>query len=213
MTTKNNQMNKILSLSRVIPVLSIGTCDQALPLARALYSGGLRVIEVTLRTDSALEAIRLIADNLKDVVVGAGTVLDAEDLAMAESAGAQFAVSPGTTSALLRAAVQSRLPFLPGVATASEILAAYELGFSTVKFFPAAAAGGIPMLKAFAGPFPNIQFCPTGGVREENLPDYLSLQNVIAVGGTWLAPADRLQNSDWEAIRLLAERAVKLSAV
>ena len=209
MVTGDKTIDDILVLSPVVPVLSIADLEQAVPLVGALRSGGLRVIEITLRTACALDAIRLIADNLKDVFVGAGTVVTAEDLALAESAGAQFAVSPGTTDALLRAAAQSSLPFLPGIATASEILRAQEHGFTTVKFFPAEAAGGVAMLKAFAGPFPGVKFCPTGGVREGNFRDYLKLENVIAVGGTWLAPSDRVKGADWEMIRLLAEQASK----
>lgn len=212
MAAGDKKIDDILALSPVIPVLSIADLEQAVSLVGALRSGGLRVIEITLRTACALDAIRLIADTLKDVVVGAGTAITPEDLASAESAGAQFAVSPGATDALLRSAAQSSLPFLPGIATASEIIAAQEQGFSTVKFFPAAAAGGIAMLKAFAGPFPSVKFCPTGGVREDNFRDYLKLENVIAVGGTWLAPSDRVKSADWEMIRLLAERASKSTA-
>ncbi len=204
-------MDEILSLGPVIPVLSIADVDQAVPLARALVAGGLRVIEVTLRTDCALDAIRQIAESVDDVIVGAGTVLSAQDLEKAKNAGARFAVSPGATPALLRAAQQGDLPFLPGVTTPSEIIAAREQGFSRLKFFPAAAAGGISMLKAFAGPFSDVVFCPTGGIREDNLKDYLALANVVCVGGTWLAPADVLMCKDWEAVQLLAERTLSVA--
>lgn len=201
-------MDAIFSLAPVIPVLSIVDVEQAVPLARALVAGGLRVIEVTLRTVCALDAIRQIAESVDDVIVGAGTVLSARDLEKAKNAGARFAVSPGATQDLLRAAQQGELPFLPGVATPSEIIAAREQGFSRLKFFPAASAGGIPMLKAFAGPFPDLVFCPTGGIREDNLKDYLALPNVACAGGTWLAPAEALADSNWELVRVLAERAL-----
>lgn len=208
MLVEQTTMADILSLSPIIPVLSIADAEQAVPLANALVRGGLRVIEVTLRTPCALDAIQLISDNVANAIVGAGTVLTAEDLDRARTSGASFAVSPGATHALLSAAVQDGLPFLPGVATSSEIVAACEHGFSCLKFFPAAAAGGIAMLKSFAGPFADISFCPTGGIREETLSDYLTLDNVSAVGGTWLAPKDLLESGDWDAIQVLAERAL-----
>ena len=197
------------AFSPVIPVLSITNVDQAVPLAGALVQGGLKVIEITLRTPCALDAIRRIADQVEGAIVGAGTVLTAQDLEQAKAAGAQFAVSPGATPTLLNAAQRNGLPFLPGVATPSEIIAAREFGFSCLKFFPAEAAGGITMLKAFAGPFSGVSFCPTGGIREETLASYLALVNVVAVGGTWLVPAEALANGDWLRIQLLAERALK----
>lgn len=211
MTAENNTMENLLSIAPVIPVLSIANADQAVPLARALVKGGLKVIEITLRTPSALDSIRSIAENVDDALVGAGTVLTDRDLELAKEAGARFAVSPGATPALLRAASQSGLPFLPGVATASEIMTALEQGFSTLKFFPAEAAGGRAMLKSLAGPFPAVKLCPTGGVREENLSAYLELGNVCAVGGTWMAPADLLMSESWDAIEALAARALRLA--
>lgn len=211
MNDQNETMSEILTLSPVIPVLSIKDADQAVPLARALVSGGLKVIEVTLRTPCALDAIRRIADNVEGACIGAGTVLTAQDLELAQGADARFAVSPGATATLLTAAKSSGLPFLPGIATPSEIMAALESGFDCLKFFPAEAAGGIAMLKSFSGPFPGVRFCPTGGIREETLASYLALGNVAAVGGTWLAPADLLANKEWGKIRVLAERAVEKS--
>jgi 2-dehydro-3-deoxyphosphogluconate aldolase/(4S)-4-hydroxy-2-oxoglutarate aldolase len=211
MNDQNKTMSEILTLSPVIPVLSIKDADQAVPLARALVSGGLKVIEVTLRTPCALDAIRRIADTVEGACIGAGTVLTAQDLELAQGAGAKFAVSPGATATLLTAAKSSGLPFLPGIATPSEIMAALESGFDCLKFFPAEAAGGIAMLKSLSGPFPGVRFCPTGGIREETLASYLALGNVAAVGGTWLAPADLLANKEWGKIRVLAERAVEKS--
>ncbi len=211
MTEQKITMRDILTLSPVIPVLSIKDPGQAIPLARALASGGLKVIEVTLRTPCALDAIRRIADEVEGACVGAGTVLTANDLDLAQGAGARFAVSPGATPALLAAAKSSGMPFLPGIATPSEIMAALEAGLDSLKFFPAEAAGGIAMLKAFSGPFPGVRFCPTGGIREETLASYLALDNVAAVGGTWLAPADLLANQEWDKIQSLAERALEKS--
>jgi 2-dehydro-3-deoxyphosphogluconate aldolase/(4S)-4-hydroxy-2-oxoglutarate aldolase len=211
MIAHKETMADILALSPVVPVLSIKDADQAVPLARALVNGGLKVIEVTLRTPCALDAIRRIADHVEGACIGAGTVVTARDLELAHGAGARFAVSPGATASLLAAAKGSGLPFLPGIATASEIMAALESGLDCLKFFPAEAAGGIAMLKSFSGPFPGVRFCPTGGIREETLASYLALGNVSAVGGTWLAPADLLANKEWEKIQTLAERALEIS--
>jgi 2-dehydro-3-deoxyphosphogluconate aldolase/(4S)-4-hydroxy-2-oxoglutarate aldolase len=211
MIDQKETMAEILNLSPVIPVLSIKDVDQAVPLARALVNGGLKVIEVTLRTPCALDAIRRIADKVEGACIGAGTVLTARDLDLAQGAGARFAVSPGATAALLAAARSSGLPFLPGIATPSEIMAALESGFDSLKFFPAEAAGGIAMLKSFSGPFPGVRFCPTGGIREETLASYLALGNVAAVGGTWLAPAELLAHEAWGKIQTLAERALEIS--
>lgn len=208
MTDRKETMADIMALSPVIPVLAIGNVDQAIPLARALADGGLKVLEVTLRTPCALEAIQRIASSIDDVCIGAGTVLTGQDLDLAQAAGARFAVSPGATAALLTAARRSGLPFLPGIATPSEIMTALEAGFDCLKFFPAEAAGGIAMLKSFGGPFPGVSFCPTGGVREETLASYLALKNVAAVGGTWLAPADLLAQQEWRKIQTLAESAL-----
>ncbi len=209
MSDRKETMSEIMALSPVIPVLAIADVDQAVPLASALARGGLKVIEVTLRTPCAIEAIRRIVAGVEDVCIGAGTVLTSQDLDLAQSAGARFAVSPGATAALLAAARFSGLPFLPGVATPSEIMTALESEFTCLKFFPAEAAGGIAMLKSFGGPFPAVRFCPTGGIREETLASYLALKNVAAVGGTWLAPADLLAQGDWGKIQLLAQRALE----
>jgi 2-dehydro-3-deoxyphosphogluconate aldolase/(4S)-4-hydroxy-2-oxoglutarate aldolase len=204
-------MADIMALSPVIPVLAIAEVEQAVPLARALVGGGLKVIEVTLRTPCALDAIRRIIDSIDDVCIGAGTVLTGKDLDLAREAGVHFAVSPGATAALLAAARRSGLPFLPGITTPSEIMGALEAGFDCLKFFPAEAAGGVAMLKSFGGPFPGVRFCPTGGVREETLATYLALKNVAAVGGTWLAPAALLAQQDWAKIQALAQRALEIA--
>jgi 2-dehydro-3-deoxyphosphogluconate aldolase/(4S)-4-hydroxy-2-oxoglutarate aldolase len=192
----------------LIPVLVVDDPDAAVPLARALAAGGIAALEITLRSAAALDAIRRVARDVPAVAVGAGTVLDAAQFAAAEAAGARFAVSPGATDALYERAAAARIPYLPAVATASEILAGRARGYRRFKFFPADAAGGAQALKAFAGPFPDVAFCPTGGVGEANFAAYLALANVFAVGGSWLAPAERVRAGDWDGIAALARRAV-----
>lgn len=194
----------------VIPVIVIQRVDDALPLAEALLAGGVRVLEVTLRTPAALEAIRRIARELPEALVGAGTVRSVADAQAAREAGARFAVSPGYTSEIGRACRQIELPLLPGVATPSEVLAAMADGYDFLKFFPAAAAGGIPMLKALAGPFPDIAFCPTGGLTPENARQYLALPNVKVCGGSWLSPQATIDAGDWAQITRLARAAQAL---
>jgi len=184
------QPKDVLNTSPVMPVMVIQNLDDAVPLAKALVAGGVRVLEITLRTPVALEAIRLISQEVKDAVVGVGTITTPEQLKAAEEAGAVFAISPGLTPTLLAAAKQSSIALIPGVATISELLLGMEYGLDHFKFFPAEAAGGIPMLKAIAGPIPQVTFCPTGGISPENYQAYLSLSNVACVGGSWLAPAD-----------------------
>jgi 2-dehydro-3-deoxyphosphogluconate aldolase/(4S)-4-hydroxy-2-oxoglutarate aldolase len=202
----------ICRLAPVIPVLVIRDAADAVPLARALAAGGLRALEVTLRTPAALDAIRSMAGAVPDAVVGAGTLLTAEDVAAAKAAGARFGVSPGWTPALLDAADAAGLPMLPGVATPSEAMAAAERGLNHLKFFPAEQNGGAPVLNAWAGPLPHLSFCPTGGVTPENAPAYLSLSNVACVGGSWVAPRNLVEAGDWAAIEKLARKAAELSA-
>ena len=194
----------------VIPVLVIERIEDALPLAQALVDGGVRVLEVTLRTPVALEAARLIAAQVPGAIVGAGTLRSVADVAQAKAAGCVFGVSPGYTPALARAARDLELPLLPGVATASEVMAASDDGFQFLKFFPAAAAGGVPMLRSLAGPFPDVMFCPTGGITAELAPQYLALPNVAVVGGSWLTPADAVRAGDWGRITALAREAAAL---
>ncbi|WP_141583736.1 bifunctional 4-hydroxy-2-oxoglutarate aldolase/2-dehydro-3-deoxy-phosphogluconate aldolase [Actinomadura sp. WMMA1423] len=200
----------LFDLAPVIPVVVLDDAEAAVPLARALVEGGLPVIEVTLRTPSALDAIERIAAEVPDAVVGAGTVVLPEDAERSAAAGARFLVSPGCTSRLRAAMVATGLPFLPGVATASEAIALLEAGVTAMKFFPAEAAGGAAYLKALGGPLPRIRFCPTGGVTLGNAPDYLALGNVGCVGGTWLTPKDAVRDGDWDRVRKLASEAAAL---
>ena len=194
----------------VIPVIVIERAELAVPMARALVAGGVRVLEVTLRTAAALASIEAIASAVPEAIVGAGTVRSADDARSAVAAGARFAVSPGCTPAVVDACRQARLALLPGVATASEVMLAAELGFSFLKFFPASAAGGAAMLKAWASPFADMVFCPTGGITAQTAPDYLALPNVKVVGGSWLTPADALGSGDWARITRLAREAAAL---
>ncbi|HWK43954.1 MAG TPA: bifunctional 4-hydroxy-2-oxoglutarate aldolase/2-dehydro-3-deoxy-phosphogluconate aldolase [Stellaceae bacterium] len=194
----------------VIPVLTIERVADAVPLATALAEGGLTVLEITLRTGDALAAIEAIARALPKVLVGAGTVLRGADVTAARNAGAGFLVSPGLTPDLAAAAIASGLPYLPGTATATEVMAARELSFTFLKFFPAGESGGVGMLKALAPVFAGIQFCPTGGVTPENARDYLALPNVPVVGGSWMAPRDLIVAKDWAAITARAKIAAGL---
>jgi 2-dehydro-3-deoxyphosphogluconate aldolase/(4S)-4-hydroxy-2-oxoglutarate aldolase len=198
---------ELLARSPVLPVVTIADAAAAVPLARALLAGGLSVIEVTLRTPAAAEAIARIAQEVENMVVGAGTVLSAREMAAAEQAGAQFAVSPGFSPSL---STDASLPLLPGVATASEVMAALEAGHVLMKFFPAEAAGGPAMLKALFGPLPQASFCPTGGITPANAPTYLRLPNVVCVGGSWFTPPDRIAAGDWQAVTRLAREAARL---
>ncbi|MER6951505.1 bifunctional 4-hydroxy-2-oxoglutarate aldolase/2-dehydro-3-deoxy-phosphogluconate aldolase [Nonomuraea sp. NPDC000554] len=200
----------LLDLAPVIPVVVIDDVETAVPLARALVSGGLPAIEVTLRTAVATEAIRRIADQVPDAVIGAGTVRNSRDIAASVEAGARFLVSPGTTQALIEALDASGVPYLPGAATASEVMALAERGVKELKFFPAEAAGGVAYLKSLAGPLPDVRFCPTGGIKPATAPEYLALPNVGCVGGTWLTPADALATGDWARIEKLASEAAAL---
>lgn len=196
----------------VIPVIVLNDAAQAIPLARALLAGGVRVLEITLRTPAALEAISLIAREVPEALVGAGTVCSATDALAACQAGAMFAVSPGYTPALGHACRDLGLPLLPGVSTASEIMLAQDDGHTELKFFPAVQSGGLAMLKALGGPFPHIRFCPTGGITSANAPDFLALPNVVCIGGSWLIPQDALESGDYDRIERLAREASVLKA-
>jgi len=213
-TTRGNQdgLERMLRLAPVVAVVVIDDREHAVPLARALVAGGIPAIEVTLRTPVAIAAIEAIGKAVPEAVVGAGTVLSAEELHAAESAGARFAVSPGSTPALLDAAAASSVPLLPGAASASEAMALRERGYRLQKFFPAEAAGGAAFLRALGGPLPDIRFCPTGGIRESNAGNYLALDNVICVGGSWLSPAQLMHEGGWQQITALAQAASRLSA-
>ncbi|MET9067093.1 bifunctional 4-hydroxy-2-oxoglutarate aldolase/2-dehydro-3-deoxy-phosphogluconate aldolase [Streptosporangium sandarakinum] len=200
----------LLDIAPVIPVVVIDDPETAVPLARALVAGGLPVIEVTLRTACALDAVARIAAEVPEAVVGAGTVRTPADVTASVAAGARFLVSPGSTPRLLDAMEEGGIPFLPGAATSSEVMALAERGLTEMKFFPAEAAGGVPYLKSLGGPLPEVRFCPTGGIRLQTAPEYLALANVGCVGGTWLTPADALAAGDYARIEKLAAEAAAL---
>jgi 2-dehydro-3-deoxyphosphogluconate aldolase/(4S)-4-hydroxy-2-oxoglutarate aldolase len=209
MTAKQKRLGALFRQAIVIPVLTIDRLEDAVPLAKALVAGGVRMLEVTLRTPVAIEAAKAIMAEVPDAIVGIGTILNADDLARARSLGAKFGISPGATPDLLKAAAASDLPFAPGVATASELMAALAAGFDLVKFFPAEQAGGIKALRALAGPFPNAQFCPTGGIGEANAASWLAEPNVLAVGGSWLCPAADIRSGNWAGITAMCHRTMK----
>lgn len=211
MNDRTALIREALSLSPVIPVLVIDRTEDAVPLARALVKGGLQVLEITLRTPNALEVIQVLAQQVPEAVIAAGTITTPSQWASAYRAGARLGVSPGLTPALIEAAEHMGMPLLPGVATATELMTALSAGFECFKFFPAQQAGGVGMLKAFGGPFPDALFCPTGGITPETAPDYLALPNVACVGGSWLAPKAAVQAGDWDAIEALARQACALS--
>ena len=200
--------NSILTAGPVVPVIVIDELHQAVPLARALIAGGVRVLEVTLRTICAIDAIRAIAQEVPEAIVGAGTVTNPEQLKAVTEAGAQFAISPGLTDALLQAAVDGPIPLIPGISTVSELMTGMNYGLDNFKFFPAEANGGVSALKAIAGPFSHIRFCPTGGISLSNYRDYLALSSVLCVGGSWLVPADAIRDGDYARITTLAAQAV-----
>ncbi|WP_327157203.1 bifunctional 4-hydroxy-2-oxoglutarate aldolase/2-dehydro-3-deoxy-phosphogluconate aldolase [Streptomyces tubercidicus] len=202
----------VLGLAPVIPVVVLHDADDAVPLARALVAGGLPAMEVTLRTPAALDAIRAVAEEVPEAVVGAGTLLSPEHVEDALVAGARFLVSPGWSPRLLGAMKDSGVPFLPGVSTASEVVTLLEEGVTEMKFFPAEAAGGTPYLHSLASPLPQARFCPTGGIGLESAPSYLALPNVGCVGGTWMLPADALAAKGWGRVRQLAQGAAALAA-
>jgi len=201
---------QVMQDAAVIPVIVLTDVAHAVPLARALVAGGIRMLEVTLRTPQALACIEAIARDVPEAVVGAGTARSAADVQACAMAGARFIVSPGYTHAVGTACRDVHLPLLPGVATGSEIMAAQEDGYTELKFFPALQAGGLAMLKAWGGPFGDVQFCPTGGITATNAPEFLALANVACVGGSWLVPADAMANGDWGRITSLARQAAGL---
>jgi 2-dehydro-3-deoxyphosphogluconate aldolase / (4S)-4-hydroxy-2-oxoglutarate aldolase len=201
-----------LKAVRIVPVIVIKDLGHALPLAEALVEGGLNVLEITLRTPAALEAIRTISASVKGAIVGAGTVINAEQFVQATAAGAKFVVSPGLTEEVVRASRDHLVPILPGVATASEIMLGISLGLKTFKFFPAESVGGAPAIKALGGPFPQVSFCPTGGVNAKNLGSYLSLPNVIAAGGSWMVPSDLNEADAFARASAMAREARTLAA-
>jgi 2-dehydro-3-deoxyphosphogluconate aldolase/(4S)-4-hydroxy-2-oxoglutarate aldolase len=204
---------ELATFGPVIPVIVIDRLDDAVPLAQALVDGGVRVLEVTLRTPVALRCMEAIAKAVPDAIVGAGTVRNAGDAQAARDAGCRFAVSPGYLSEVGLACREIGLPLLPGVATSSEVMQANLDGYRFLKFFPASAAGGIPMLKALAGPFPDVVFCPTGGITPETAPQYLALPNVRVCGGSWLTPRDAVESGQWSRITQLAREAARLAPV
>jgi 2-dehydro-3-deoxyphosphogluconate aldolase/(4S)-4-hydroxy-2-oxoglutarate aldolase len=198
----------VLQSGPVIPVIVINDLNHAVPLAKALLAGGVKVLEVTLRTPVAIEAIRKIAEEVPQAVVGAGTVATEEDLQAVAKAGGVFAISPGLTPTLLHAAIHGPIALIPGIASASELMLGMEYGLTEFKFFPAEAAGGVNLLKSISGPFPQVHFCPTGGISPANYKEYLRLKNVICVGGSWLAPVDAMEQGDWQKITNLAQMAI-----
>ena len=210
--TKESTQQKLASLfgeARVIPVLTIERLQDAVPLARALVAGGVRTLEVTLRTPVAIDAAKAMIAEVPEAIVGIGTIVSVADLSQAERLGARFGISPGATPELLRAAAESALPFAPGIATASELMQALAHGFGLVKFFPAEQAGGIKGLRALGGPFPQARFCPTGGIGDANAASWLAEPNVVAVGGSWLCPPAEVRAGNWAGITAMCERAMK----
>lgn len=204
------RIDALAERARILPVITIDREQDILPMADALAAGGITVLEVTLRTPLGLTAIRTLAEQRPELCVGAGTVLDPQTFRQAEEAGAQFIVTPGCTEELLQYAVSRPVPLLPGVATASEIMAAYRHGLRRFKLFPAKVCGGVEALKAFAGPFPEVRFCPTGGVGPDNLNDYYRLDNVMCVGGTWMLPKAAVASGDWAEVERLSREALAL---
>jgi 2-dehydro-3-deoxyphosphogluconate aldolase/(4S)-4-hydroxy-2-oxoglutarate aldolase len=200
---------EILRQGPVVPVMVIHKLQQAVPLAKALMAGGISVLEITLRTPVAVEAIRAISQDVPGAIVGAGTVTRPEELTAVAGAGAAFAISPGLTVELLQAANQGSIPLIPGISTVSELMTGMALGYTHFKFFPAEAAGGVKMLKAIAGPFPQITFCPTGGITLDNYLHYLALGNVACIGGSWIAPQEAMQQGDWARITALTREALE----
>jgi 2-dehydro-3-deoxyphosphogluconate aldolase / (4S)-4-hydroxy-2-oxoglutarate aldolase len=206
---RQDHLRKTLTAAKVVPVLTIEQLSDAVPLAQALVAGGVRTLEITLRTAAAIDAAKAVIAEVPDAIVGIGTVLSAADFEQAQKLGARFTVSPGATPVLLEVAAKSDLPLLPGVATASEVMQAREYGFDTLKFFPAEQAGGRAMLRAWAGPFPDLRVCPTGGITEANAAEWLSEPSVLAVGGSWICPAALIRAGDWAGITAMCARTMK----
>jgi 2-dehydro-3-deoxyphosphogluconate aldolase/(4S)-4-hydroxy-2-oxoglutarate aldolase len=209
-TPKQEELAALFEQATIIPVLTIERLEDAVQLAKALVAGGVRTLEITLRTPVAIESAKAIMAHVPEAVVGIGTILNADDLARAEGIGARFGISPGATPDLLKAAAASALPFAPGIATASELMLALSHGFNLVKFFPAEQSGGIKALRALAGPFPDVRFCPTGGIGEANAASWLAEPNVVAVGGSWLCPAANIRSGNWAGITAICNRTNKL---
>ncbi len=209
-TPKQEKLAALFEQATIIPVLTIERLEDAVPLARALVAGGVRTLEITLRTPVAIESAKAIMAHVPEAVVGIGTILNADDLARVEAIGARFGISPGATPDLLKAAAASALPFAPGIATASELMQALAHGFNLAKFFPAEQSGGIKALRALAGPFPEARFCPTGGIGEANAVAWLAEPNVFAVGGSWLCPAADIRSGNWSGITAICNRTMKL---
>ena len=209
-TPKQEELAALFEQATIIPVLTIERLEDAVQLAKALVAGGVRTLEITLRTPVAIESAKAIMAHVPEAVVGIGTILNADDLARAEGIGARFGISPGATPDLLKAAAASALPFAPGIATASELMLALAHGFNLVKFFPAEQSGGIKALRALAGPFPDARFCPTGGIGEANAASWLAEPNVVAVGGSWLCPAADIRSGNWAGITAICNRTMKL---
>ncbi|WP_101007241.1 bifunctional 4-hydroxy-2-oxoglutarate aldolase/2-dehydro-3-deoxy-phosphogluconate aldolase [Helicobacter pylori] len=201
---------EVLQISPIIPVVVIENIKDAVPLAQSLIEGGIPIIEVTLRSSCALEAIELIAKNVPKMRVGAGTILNLTQLEQAQNRGAEFLISPGLTIKLLEHAKKKNMPLIPGVSSSSEVMQALELGYSALKFFPAEYCGGVKLLNAFNGPFKGVKFCPTGGISADNMRSYLDLENVLCVGGSWLTPKNLIQNKEWDKITGICKRALAL---
>ncbi|WP_273897834.1 bifunctional 4-hydroxy-2-oxoglutarate aldolase/2-dehydro-3-deoxy-phosphogluconate aldolase [Helicobacter pylori] len=201
---------EVLQISPIVPVVIIENIKDAVPLAQSLIEGGIPIIEVTLRSSCALEAIELIAKNVPKMRVGAGTILNPTQLEQAQNRGAEFLISPGLTIKLLEHAKKKDMPLIPGVSSSSEVMQALELGYNALKFFPAEYCGGVKLLNAFNGPFKGVKFCPTGGISADNMRSYLNLENVLCVGGSWLTPKDLIQNKEWDKITEICKRALAL---
>ncbi len=201
---------EVLQISPIVPVVVVEDIKDAVPLAQSLIEGGIPIIEVTLRSSCALEAIELIAKNVPKMHVGAGTILNLTQLEQAQNRGAEFLISPGLTIKLLEHAKKKDMPLIPGVSSSSEVMQALELGYSALKFFPAEYCGGVKLLNAFNGPFKGVKFCPTGGISADNMRSYLNLENVLCVGGSWLTPKNLVQNKEWDKITEICKRALAL---
>ena len=209
MTTKwKYSPEEIFAAGPVVPVLVINDVEKAVPLAKALMEGGIKVLEVTLRTPAAIDVIKRIAQEVPDSLIGAGTVTNAQQLKAVVEAGAKFAISPGMTADLLKAGMDSEIPLIPGISSTSDLMKGKDAGYTHMKFFPAEASGGVKAIKSISGPFPDVTFCPTGGIGPNNYNDYLALNNVKCVGGSWLAPDDAIESGDWARITQLAKEDV-----
>ncbi|UOR63921.1 bifunctional 4-hydroxy-2-oxoglutarate aldolase/2-dehydro-3-deoxy-phosphogluconate aldolase [Helicobacter pylori] len=201
---------EVLQISPIVPVVVIENIKDAVSLAQSLVEGGIHIIEVTLRSSCALEAIELIAKNVPKMHVGAGTILNPTQLEQAQNRGAEFLISPGLTIKLLEYAKKKDMPLIPGVSSSSEVMQALELGYNALKFFPAEYCGGVKLLNAFNGPFKGVKFCPTGGISADNMRSYLNLENVLCVGGSWLTPKNLIQNKEWDKITEICKRSLAL---